>query len=81
MELARRKDDGVSRLRLSAEALHGLRGLYGDEKAQFKSEEQAEAVRLTLEKKTDLLVILPMGGGKSVVFMAPTWMETGLRLW
>ena len=78
MELARRKEDGVSRLRLSAEALHGLRGLYGDDKAQFKSEEQAEAVRLTLERKTDLLVILPTGGGKSVVFMAPAWMEMGL---
>jgi ABC-type sugar transport system substrate-binding protein len=53
------REDGLTRLQVAAEALHGLRGLYGDDKAQFKSEEQAEAVRLALERKADLLVILP----------------------
>jgi hypothetical protein len=58
--------------------LHGLRGLYGDDKAQFKSEEQSEAVRSALERKRDLLVILSTEEGMSVVFMALAWMETGL---
>jgi RecQ family ATP-dependent DNA helicase len=75
-EVTQRKNEGMPRLQLSARALHALRGLYDDEGGQFKSREQAEAVRLALQRKTDLLVILPTGGGKSVVFMAPAWYET-----
>ena len=36
--------------------------------ARFKSKYQAMAVQLFLERKTDLLVILPTGGGKSLTF-------------
>lgn len=63
---------------MSAAALRALRGLYKDGKAQFKSQEQAEAVRAAMKGSDDLLVILPTGGGKSVVFMAPAWAEKGL---
>ena len=71
------RDNGES-LRISAEALKAMRGLYDDPKAQFKSQEQAEAVRLAMQRSEDVLVILPTGGGKSVVFMAPAWAEKGL---
>lgn len=71
-------EDGGTSLTLSAGALNALRGLYDDSQAQFKSEEQAEAVRLAMKRSGDILVILPTGGGKSVVFMAPAWIEKEL---
>jgi DEAD/DEAH box helicase len=70
-----RGEDG---LELSARALHALRGLYGDPEAEFKSGEQADAVRSALQRETDVLAILPTGGGKSAAFMAPAWLETQL---
>ena len=74
----RQKEDEATSLMLSAGALNALRGLYDDSQAQFKSEEQAEAVRLAMKRSGDILVILPTGGGKSVIFMAPAWIEKGL---
>jgi len=71
-------EDGGTSLTLSAGALNALRGLYDDSEAQFKSEEQAEAVRLAMKRSGDILVILPTGGGKSVIFMAPAWIEKEL---
>ena len=73
-------EDGGSSLTLSAGVLNALRGLY-DSQAQFKSEEQAEAVRLAMKRSGDILVILPSGGGKSVVFMAPAWIERNSPRW
>ena len=55
-----------------------MRGLYGNPRAEFKSEEQAEAVRLALKRSEDVVVILPTGGGKSMVFMASAWIEKEL---
>ena len=71
-------EDGGTSLTLSAGALNALRGLYDDSEAQFKSEEQVEAVRLTMKRSGDILVILPTGGGKSVIFMASAWIEKEL---
>ena len=56
-----------------------MRGLYDDTQAKFKSEEQAEDVRLAMKRSGDVLVILPTGDGKSVVFMAPAWAEKDLN--
>jgi len=74
----RRSEDGGTSLTLSAGALNALRGLYDDTQAEFKSEEQAEGVRLAMKRSGDVLVILPTGDGKSVVFMAPAWAEKDL---
>ena len=51
--------------------------MYDNSDARFKSEEQAEAVQLALQGEEDMLVILPTGGGKSLVFQLPAWIEKG----
>jgi superfamily II DNA helicase RecQ len=40
-----------------------------DDHAQFRTAQQEEAVRLAAAKETPLVVILPTGGGKSLIFM------------
>jgi RecQ family ATP-dependent DNA helicase len=57
--------------------LSALRELYDDPEARFKSVEQAEAVQLALQGEKDMLVILPTGGGKSLVFQLPASIEKG----
>lgn len=59
----------------SAVALLALREIYPDPNGRFKSKEQAEAIRLALQGTEDYLVILLTGGGKSLVFQVPAWIE------
>jgi superfamily II DNA helicase RecQ len=54
---------------LSPERYQELQALFG-RKAKFQSKAQAVAVELSARRKNDLLVILPTGGGKSLLFMA-----------
>jgi len=70
------KDD--ESLDLSVMALTALREIYDDEEARFKSEEQMKAVKLALQRKVDVLTILPTGGGKSLVFQLAAWVEKDL---
>jgi hypothetical protein len=53
---------------MKPETLVALRTLLKDSDATFKSVYQAKAVQLFLNRETDLLIILPTGGGKSVTF-------------
>lgn len=62
-------------MRDAAGCLQGLRKFLKDDHARFKSEHQAKSVQLTLKREHDLLVILPTGGGKSLVFQLPVFME------
>ncbi|KAI9484292.1 hypothetical protein BDB00DRAFT_856793, partial [Zychaea mexicana] len=48
-----------------------LRSLLGDPTASFRSREQALAIPLIMDRKLDLLVIMPTGMGKSVLFSLP----------
>lgn len=47
--------------------------------AFFKSELQAYSVGQVLERNSDLLVVLPTGGGKSLLFMLAAFMETNRK--
>jgi superfamily II DNA helicase RecQ len=44
-------------------------------KKDFKSTQQREAVEMTRLRQTDGLIILPTGGGKSLTFMLPCYVE------
>ena len=55
MEQGGKGRDLVTWLQLSVGGLNALRGLYGNPRAEFKSEEQAEAVRLALERSITII--------------------------
>lgn len=59
-------------------ALTALQEIYDDPDARFKSEEQMKAMKLVLQRKFDVLTILPTGGGKSLIFQLPAWVEKDL---
>src|SRR5438552_6780391 len=60
---------------VSGRILKALRKFYDDRRATFKSSQQARALQLIMKGKTDVLAILPTGGGKSLLFFLPTLMK------
>lgn len=46
-----------------------------DDHAQFRTAQQAEAVRLATAKQKPLVAILPVGRGKSLIFMVPAMLS------
>ena len=59
----------ISKVEVQPARWRELRELMGPH-ATFKSQHQACALELSAQRKSDLLVILPTGGGKSLLFMA-----------
>lgn len=59
------------------EALLGLRRFFDHPEATFRSPQQGAAVSEVMRGHGDLLVVLPTGGGKSLVFMLPAFLEKG----
>ena len=55
--------------------LMALRMCYNDPNMEFKSQEQYELVKAVLEAKSDILAIIPTGGGKSAAFEVPAKVE------
>jgi superfamily II DNA helicase RecQ len=62
---------------MTAKILTYLQRMLNNPHAKFKSIEQAKALVKILNRKEDLLVVLPTGGGKSLLFMLPAIMEKG----
>jgi hypothetical protein len=61
-------------LACSESALRGLLALGYD---KFKSSHQARAIHRVLMREEDLLVVLPTGGGKTLLFLLPAVVESG----
>jgi len=58
--------------------LNGLRALYKNATAIFKSTEQAKAAAIVYQRKENLLAVLPTGGGKSLLYQLSISMEENL---
>lgn len=63
-----------------AKHLVGLRRFLGSSTATWTSQEQAQALVHILERKTSLLCVLPTGGGKSALFGAIPYLESGVTV-
>ena len=55
--------------------LTGLRKLYADPNAQWKTAAQQQAVQAVTSYKEEVVIVLPTGLGKSVLFMLPGVLE------
>jgi hypothetical protein len=69
-------DIGIDYLSLTC-SKQALLGLVALGYTKFKSSHQAKAIHQILERQQDLLVVLPTGGGKTLLFLLPTMVERG----
>jgi superfamily II DNA helicase RecQ len=61
--------------------MKALQKFYGeDENARFKSAEQGKALQSIVNCDSDVLAVLPTGGGKTLLFFLPTLMEAGMTM-
>jgi len=56
--------------------LTALRQFFNNPLANFKSPEQKNAIHTTLKAANDLLVVLPTGAGKSLIYLLPIFLES-----
>lgn len=61
------------------QVLELLRDCYENWELDFKSDEQLELIQAALNRREDVIAILPTGGGKSAAFEVPAKMEEGLQ--
>jgi superfamily II DNA helicase RecQ len=62
----------------TAQVWKALKTYFNNNEARFSCVEQAHAMMEVLKRESDLLVVLPTGCGKSLLFMLPTLVETGM---
>ncbi|KAL7330866.1 hypothetical protein PS15p_203148 [Mucor circinelloides] len=60
--------------------LQGLQRFYNDPNADFKSIQQGQAIACIMERQQDLLCVLRTGGGKSLLFFLPAYLERERQL-
>lgn len=58
---------------ISFALLQELCSFFKNTEAQFNCPEQASAINAVLNTKKDLLVVLPTGAGKTLVFLLPVY--------
>ena len=52
-----------------------LRQAIGGSDVRFKSAEQEQAIHTVVEGQTPLVIVLPTGGGKSLLFIVPAYLD------
>lgn len=58
------------------QALNKMQEVLGDPSIGWKCTKQREAMLAVLQRKTDVVAILPTGGGKSMLAIIPSLLET-----
>jgi superfamily II DNA helicase RecQ len=72
----REKEQRIYRTR-DEDVSNAMRRIFKKQDVGFRSVEQELAVHAVLDRQTPLVVVLPTGGGKSLLFMVAAMVETG----
>jgi superfamily II DNA helicase RecQ len=78
--LAVREKERQVRAGREEEVQKAMQQVLGQEEVSFRSAEQEQAMHAVLDGQTPLVVVLPTGGGKSLLFTVPACLEKGVTI-